>query len=222
MQQLFPAEGEKTPKLRFEEFKDNWTKKRLSDLIDLQSGYAFQSEYFSNRGSKLVTPKNFTKEGDGNFTDENTKFTTEEVDSKYLCKAGDLLLLLTDLTPTCELLGRPLLLKIEDGAVLLNQRIAKIVPKESIEIPFLHSFFSTDIFHKRITDTATGSTVRHSSNSTVLNTELLVPSKEEQQKIATCFSSLDKIIKEQTEKIEQLKRHKKGLMQGLFPNIITQ
>lgn len=219
MQQLFPAEGEKVPKLRFAEFNSAWKKRKLSDLIDLQSGYAFQSEYFSNEGLKLVTPKNFTKEGYGIFTNENTKFTTEEADVKYVCKAGDLLLLLTDLTPTCELLGKPLLLKISEGDVLLNQRIAKIVQKKNIEISFLHCFFATDIFHKRITDTATGSTVRHSSNSIVLNTELFIPLLNEQQKIASCLSSLDELIIAQAEKIEQLKMHKKGLMQGLFPNV---
>ena len=42
---------------------------------------------------------------------------------------------------------------------------------------------------------------------------------KEQNKIASCLSSLDALITEQTEKIEQLKLHKKGLMQGLFPKI---
>lgn len=40
---------------------------------------------------------------------------------------------------------------------------------------------------------------------------------KEQQKIATCLSALDASIAAQTEKIEQLQQHKKGLMQGLFP-----
>ena len=43
---------------------------------------------------------------------------------------------------------------------------------------------------------------------------------QEQQKIVSCLSSLDNLIAAQTEKIEQLKSHKKGLMQGLFPKII--
>jgi type I restriction enzyme S subunit len=47
-----------------------------------------------------------------------------------------------------------------------------------------------------------------------------LPSKKEQQKVADCLSSLDALITGQTEKIEQLKLHKKGLMQGLFPKII--
>jgi type I restriction enzyme S subunit len=45
----------------------------------------------------------------------------------------------------------------------------------------------------------------------------LIPKPKEQQKIASCLSSLDNLITSQTEKIEQLKLHKKGLMQGLFP-----
>ena len=44
---------------------------------------------------------------------------------------------------------------------------------------------------------------------------------KEQQKIASCLASLDSLISEQGEKIEQLKLHKKGLMQGLFPKSIT-
>ena len=43
--------------------------------------------------------------------------------------------------------------------------------------------------------------------------------KKEQQKIADCLSSLDGLITAQAEKMEVLKLHKKGLMQGLFPRM---
>ena len=43
--------------------------------------------------------------------------------------------------------------------------------------------------------------------------------KEEQQKIASCLSSIDELIIAQTQKIEALQLHKKGLLQGLFPNL---
>jgi type I restriction enzyme S subunit len=42
-------------------------------------------------------------------------------------------------------------------------------------------------------------------------------SKEEQEKIANCLSSLDSLIKAETDKLEHLKDHKKGLLQQLFP-----
>lgn len=39
----------------------------------------------------------------------------------------------------------------------------------------------------------------------------------EQQRIADCLSSLDELIDAQTQKVDALKTHKKGLMQQLFP-----
>ncbi len=41
----------------------------------------------------------------------------------------------------------------------------------------------------------------------------------EQQKIADCLSEVDTIIQEQSNKVKQLKAHKKGLMQRLFPSL---
>lgn len=41
---------------------------------------------------------------------------------------------------------------------------------------------------------------------------------EEQKRIATCLSSLDALITAETQKLEALKTHKKGLMQQLFPS----
>lgn len=47
--------------------------------------------------------------------------------------------------------------------------------------------------------------------------KLPCPSLAEQKKIADCLSSLDKYIDATKRKLEQLKEHKKGLMQKLFP-----
>jgi type I restriction enzyme S subunit len=44
-----------------------------------------------------------------------------------------------------------------------------------------------------------------------------VPSYGEQQKIADCLTSIDDLITAQTQKLDALKAHKKGLMQQLFP-----
>ena len=46
-----------------------------------------------------------------------------------------------------------------------------------------------------------------------------LPEEEEQQKIAGCLSDVDTMNTEQSNKVEQLKTHKKGLMQGLFPSL---
>ena len=47
--------------------------------------------------------------------------------------------------------------------------------------------------------------------------ELKFPKPDEQQKIANFLSSIDDEIAAQAKKLEGLKEHKKGLMQGMFP-----
>lgn len=41
----------------------------------------------------------------------------------------------------------------------------------------------------------------------------------EQERIASCLSNLDALITAETQKLDALKLHKKGLMQKLFPAI---
>src|SRR5690606_3045580 len=44
-----------------------------------------------------------------------------------------------------------------------------------------------------------------------------VPKPQEQQKVASCLSSLDELIAAHNDKLDALKDHKKGLLQNLFP-----
>jgi type I restriction enzyme S subunit len=54
------------------------------------------------------------------------------------------------------------------------------------------------------------------SKANIYKIETLVPEHDEQKRISLCLSNLDDLINIQTDKIDQLKEHKKGLMQGLF------
>ena len=56
--------------------------------------------------------------------------------------------------------------------------------------------------------------------STITEMPLLIPKNdEEQQKIADCLASLDDLITAQTQKLDAIKAHKKGMMQQLFPTM---
>lgn len=54
-------------------------------------------------------------------------------------------------------------------------------------------------------------------NGVMSKIQIPVPSIEEQQKIASCLSSLDELIAAHNDKLAALKDHKKGLLQDLFP-----
>lgn len=54
------------------------------------------------------------------------------------------------------------------------------------------------------------------SKTNIYNIETLMPDPDEQKRILDMLTGLDELINVQSDKIEQLKSHKKGLMQGLF------
>lgn len=55
------------------------------------------------------------------------------------------------------------------------------------------------------------------TDSVFMDIPVLCPKKQEQQKIASCLSSLDELIAAHNDKLDALKDHKKGLLQNLFP-----
>ncbi|WHX32043.1 restriction endonuclease subunit S [Brevibacillus agri] len=79
-------------------------------------------------------------------------------------------------------------------------------------------YFKTGKFiqelNKNIEGIRDGKMVSYSQFSSLL---LPMPDIKEQQKIADCLSSLDDLITAEDKKLEALKKHKKGLMQKLFP-----
>jgi type I restriction enzyme S subunit len=83
---------------------------------------------------------------------------------------------------------------------------------------YLHGYMQSERYQREIQSKSLLNAVPCKINMDELRkTEVLFPSLEEQQKIADCLSSIDDLIAAQAQKIEELKAHKKGLMQQLFP-----
>lgn len=221
MQQLFPREGETVPRLRFPEFHSSpeWAKKPFSELCEIKHGYAFESEFFSNEGDYvLLTPGNFFEEGGYRDRGPKQKYYTGEIPSDYVLREGDMLVAMTE--QAAGLLGSPLLVP-ESGKFLHNQRLGLVIPKPGA--PWTNRFFS-HVFNsipvrKAIDASASGAKVRHTSPIKIGEVIVSVPlSLTEQRRIATCLTSLDELIAAQSDRLEVLNAHKKGLMQQLFPS----
>ena len=79
------------------------------------------------------------------------------------------------------------------------------------------AYYLTHAKKNEIAKLAQGIAVVHLYSSQLAKLDLEIPKdQKEQQKIANCLSSLDTLIEAQNNKVEALKKHKKGLMQGLF------
>jgi type I restriction enzyme S subunit len=195
MQQLFPAEGETVPKLRFAEFKDSreWEEKSLKDVCRMQAGkFVSASEINENQSEDL-----FPCYG-GNGLRGYTKSFTHTGKYSLIGRQG-------------ALCGNVTLVKEKFHA---TEHAVVVTPESGVDKVWLFYMLT----HLNLNQYATGQAQPGLSVDNLEKVEIQIPHTEkEQQKVANCLSSLDELITAQAEKIEALKQHKKGLMQQLFP-----
>jgi type I restriction enzyme S subunit len=221
MQQLFPREGETQPRLRFPEFQSGgeWVATPFSELCDIKHGYAFESAFFSNEGEHvLLTPGNFYEQGGYRDRGELQKYFNGEIPADYVLAKGDLLVAMTE--QAAGLLGSPILVP-ESHKFLHNQRLGLVLNKRGViwANEFWFYVFNTERVRTAIHATASGAKVRHTSPTKIGDVVVSIPpTLPEQQRIASCLSSLDAHITAATQALDTLKTHKQGLMQQLFPS----
>ncbi|HEY5909001.1 MAG TPA: restriction endonuclease subunit S [Verrucomicrobiae bacterium] len=191
----------------------SWGLRALGELIDVTHGFAFKSEFFRETGPVVLTPGNFKLDG-GLYWGENTKFTAEVCPDEFRFQARDLVVVMTDLTPSAKLLGSPAFIP-HDRTILHNQRIGKVVPlSDKVRKEFLYWVFLTQPFKNHMVMTATGSTVRHTSPGRIRAFPCPIPPADEQDEIC-------KILQEIDHKISVHER-KRAILQDLFQTMLHQ
>jgi type I restriction enzyme S subunit len=214
MQQLFPREGETTPRLRFPEFRNAgpWEVRTLEDLSEsiAQGGTPDTSvpDYW-NGEIAWITPAEMADDAAHHYTER----TLRTITPSGLSNSSAVLLPVNSVIISSRApIGYVTINKVP---MATNQGCKGIVPKKGIYHEFL--YFSLLHAKPRLNDLGAGAGFKEISASTLKAFSIAVPDYPEQQKIADCLSSLDELIAHETKKLEALKAHKKGLMQQLFP-----
>ena len=198
--------------MRFPEFEKDgqWNEKILDDVATFSKGKGIsKSDIVENgkipciRYGELYTHYTETISNIHSYTNLNPKnLLLSEANDVIIPASGETQIDIA--TASCVL---------EDGIALggdLN------IIKTEINGVFL-SYYLNNAKKMDIAQIAQGISVVHLYANQLKTLVLNIPKPKEQQKIASCLSVLDELIKAQSVKIEQLQQHKKGLMQGLFP-----
>ena len=195
------------PKLRFPEFqnKGEWHSVRLGDITSSFSGGtpdATNKEYY---GGEIP----FIRSGELNSPKTALYITQTALDhsSAKIVEKGTIIYALYGATS-----GEVGIAQVR-GAI--NQAILAIIPGPSIDKQFLFQYLT--YLKSSIVNRYLQGGQGNLSASIITNLSIPLPTLFEQKKIASCLSSLDDCIAASKEKLEQLKAHKKGLMQKLFP-----
>jgi len=218
LQQLFPAKGEKVPGLRFGEFEGAWEEKLVDDFFDVGSSKRVLQKDWTNKGipfyrtRELVSLSKSEPFGSEIFISEEL---FSELSKKYgVPEIGDFLV------SGVGTLGISYQVKAGDKFYFKDGNVIWFKTGKDIVPDYFNFCFQSQHYQKQIFGQSSASTVGTYTITNAKKTKFWKPpTKDEQQKIADCLSSLDDSITAQSEKIEALQAHKKGLMQQLFPNI---
>ena len=209
MQQLFPREGETQPRLRFPEFQNagEWVNKPLDDLGEIITGKTPSTKESELWGGDIlfITPTDISEDDKYQHT---TARTVVETKSTKVLPEGSVVY-------TCIASIGKMALTVRPS--ITNQQINAVVPNKKALGEFIYyALANLTPWIKTIPASNTLPIINKTDFSKIA---ILHPADHaEQHRIATSLSSLDALIAAETQKHAALQRHKRGLMQQLFPS----
>ena len=202
LEKMFPKNDSDVPEIRFKGFTDAWEQRKLGDF----GSVCMNKRIFKNQTSEndeIPFYKIGTFGGKADAFISRSLF--EEYKSKYpypVC--GDILISASgSIGRTVEYQGAEEYFQ-DSNIVWLNHR-------NTIHNPFLKYFYAVVKWNG-----IEGSTIKRLYNENILNTQITLPQKPEQQKIGTFFSKLDNLITLHQRKLEKLKNIKKACLEKMF------
>ena len=197
------------PEIRFKGYTDEWEQRKLGDVLERRIEQRQQSEEYPRlafASGQGVIPLSERK------TNNREQLTKDEYTKKYL------------VTELNDIVYNPA--NVKYGAIDRNKCRRGLISPIYVtfttnEIPeFIERIVTSHDFQQRALRFEEGTvTKRQSVNPEDLVTLdiLVAPKREEQQKIATYFDSLDHLITLQQRKCDEVKSLKKYMLQKMFP-----
>ena len=184
----------------------DWEEVTLGDYLNVKHGYAFKGKYITQEPTSdiLVTPGNFFI--GGGFKNNKFKYFNSDYPEEYILNKDDIVITMTDLSKEGDTLGYAAKIPEERGKKFLhNQRIGLVeLLSNDIDKNFIYWLMRTKDYQCFIIGASSGTSIRHTSPTSIKSYSCLFPTLPEQKAIAAVLSSLD-------DKIDLLHRQNKTL-----------
>ncbi len=211
LQNMFPQNEEKVPKIRFEGFTDDWEQRKFSDLVLIERGGSPRpiDAFITDAPNGL----NWVKIGDAPEQGRYITKTAEKIRPEGLAKTrevhpGDLIL------SNSMSFGKPYIMGI-DGCIHDGWLLIRDIQKR-FDLKFLCHILGTEQMLNQYRSLAAGSTVNNLNKELVGNTTVTIPALEEQQVLGQYFENLDHLITLHQRKCDELQKIKKFMLQNMF------
>jgi len=142
------------------EIPEGWEVKNIFDVLDIQYGYPFNTELFTdNKGYSVVRIRDI-------LTNSISAHTVEKADGKYKLHEGDLLIGMD---------GNFHMNYWNETGAYLNQRCVRIRCKENLSLSVIQAKYSLEPFIRKREQNISRTTVGHLSNNDLKSQYILVP-----------------------------------------------
>lgn len=219
MQQLFPAEGESLPVLRFPEFikHDDWAFSELGPMTGkVGSGTTPKGgdANYQASGRPFLRSQNV---GWGVLILDDVAHIDEEIHQSMIATEvieNDVLLNITGAS-----IGRSAIADSRVAGGNVNQHVCILRAKPTELSPqYLKQYLISSLGQSQIDQCQAGGNRQGLNFQQIRSFRIpMPPTLDEQQLIASALQSADELLSEQAKRLGALKNHKQGLLQQLFP-----
>ncbi|MCK8635902.1 restriction endonuclease subunit S [Apilactobacillus kunkeei] len=199
----------KVPRLRFSGFSGEWKEEKLGDVSTNSKGSGLSKESINvdKKGQPVVHYADIYKFN--NIVNEVIHWS--EKDEGKIIPDNSVIFPMSDVTPNglakCSVVN---VTRVKAGGDILIFSM-----NQEISSRYISYFISGN--KKKVLKLVSGTSVKHISSKSISKILISFPELNEQQKIGDFFTKLDKLIELQTQKVDQLKKLKRGYLQKMFP-----
>ncbi|WP_039042928.1 restriction endonuclease subunit S [Sporosarcina sp. ZBG7A] len=192
LQKMFPQAGETVPEVRFSGFFEEWKKNIVKNLCAISTGK-------SNTQDKI-------EEGTYPFF---VRSATIEKSDKYLYDEEAVL-------TVGDGVGTGKVFHYINGKYDIHQRVYRMYDfNEELSAKFFYHWFASN-FYKRVQAMTAKTSVDSVRLNMIADMIIIMPSIEEQNKIASVLDNIDKYISLKEQELEALKQTKQAFLQKMF------
>lgn len=214
LENCFPKNGEKVPRIRFAGFTGDWEQRKLGDFGKATGGTSIESEFSEDGKYKVISIGSYSE--DSVYRDQGIRAIESEKTKNRILNEGDLTMILNDKTASGNIIGRVLLIE-KSGVYVYNQRTERIeVDHERFDSLFIYEMLNAPNIREKIIKQSQGNTQIYVNWPTISENDYLVPRIEEQRCLGEFFYNLDNLITLHQSKLEKLQKIKKSLLERMF------
>ena len=205
LENLFPQNGEKTPKIRFSGFTEDWEQRKLGEVVGIYDG-VHQTPKYQDNGIMFLSVENIE-------TLQSSKYISEDDfkrDYKVYPQENDILMTRIGDVGTTNV--------IADNALKAYYVSLALLKYKSTNPYFLSNAIQSDYVKKGLANRTLKTAIPMKINKDEIGkVDVMLPtSVKEQTKIGEYFRNIDHLITLHQSKLEKLQKIKNSMLESMF------